>query len=194
MGPHPDNGRPGTPGSFVLAPLARGMGHTLGQALRCALNGSARRVDVSVTGLPASGAPGGERLLLVVHTAGEASPSAVLAAAVERLQQALHEVAALAAPTPHRMVSPLPEFQTEPRWTTGFSVIPIQVLDLGVRATNGLIACDIRNIGDLLACTETDLLRMPNLGRRCLQAIKAALAAFGLVLAAPTPGASGWRR
>ncbi|WP_109282390.1 DNA-directed RNA polymerase subunit alpha C-terminal domain-containing protein [Streptomyces orinoci] len=59
---------------------------------------------------------------------------------------------------------------------------PIEDLELTVRSANCLKAEDIFSIGDLVSRTEDELLRSPNLGRKSLDEIKAALAARGLSL------------
>lgn len=58
----------------------------------------------------------------------------------------------------------------------------VDELDLPVRAANCLRAENILLISDLVARQEKDLLRTPNLGRKSLNEIKAALATIGLSL------------
>jgi DNA-directed RNA polymerase alpha subunit len=58
----------------------------------------------------------------------------------------------------------------------------IQDLELSARSNSCLEAESIRTISQLLRCTENDLLRVPNLGRRSLNEIKDQLAARGLRL------------
>lgn len=59
---------------------------------------------------------------------------------------------------------------------------PIARLDLNIRASNCLRAENIHTIGALLLLSEYDLLKIPNLGRKSLKEIKAALAGEGLRL------------
>jgi DNA-directed RNA polymerase subunit alpha len=59
---------------------------------------------------------------------------------------------------------------------------PIEDLELTVRATNCLRGEQIQYIGDLVQKNETDLLKTPNLGKKSLNEIKAALLAHGLAL------------
>ena len=59
---------------------------------------------------------------------------------------------------------------------------PINDLRLNIRSTNCLAANSIRYIGELVQCTELELLSTPNLGKRSLQEIEDALSAHGLSL------------
>lgn len=61
-------------------------------------------------------------------------------------------------------------------------VRPVDDLELTVRAANCLKAENIYYIGDLVQCTETDLLKTPNLGKKSLLEIKSILATHGLSL------------
>ena len=59
---------------------------------------------------------------------------------------------------------------------------PVEDLELTVRAANCLKAESINYIGDLVQCTENDLLKTPNLGKKSLLEIKSVLAQKGLNL------------
>ena len=58
----------------------------------------------------------------------------------------------------------------------------IRELDMTVRTTNCLLAENIYTVGELCNCTESDLLKTPNFGKRCLQEVKDTLAELGLKL------------
>jgi DNA-directed RNA polymerase subunit alpha len=58
----------------------------------------------------------------------------------------------------------------------------IEELELTVRSANCLRAQNMRYLGDLVQYTEQDLLKIPNLGRKSLNEIKAVLAERGLTL------------
>ena len=58
----------------------------------------------------------------------------------------------------------------------------VESLELTARSDKCLAANEIFTINQLLKCTENDLLKMPNLGRRSLNEIKDKLAERGLKL------------
>ena len=64
---------------------------------------------------------------------------------------------------------------------------PIARLELNIRAENCLRSIGIRTIGDLLPFCERYLLETPNLGKKSLNEIKAALAGQGLRLGLEYP-------
>jgi DNA-directed RNA polymerase subunit alpha len=59
---------------------------------------------------------------------------------------------------------------------------PVDDLELTVRSANCLKAEQIYYIGDLIQCTEVELLKTPNLGKKSLTEIKSTLATKGLSL------------
>lgn len=59
---------------------------------------------------------------------------------------------------------------------------PVDDLELTVRSANCLKAEQIYYIGDLIQCTEVELLKTPNLGKKSLTEIKSVLANKGLSL------------
>lgn len=65
---------------------------------------------------------------------------------------------------------------------------PVEDLELTVRAANCLKTENINYIGDLVQCTENDLLKTPNLGKKSLLEIKSVLAQQGLNLGVEIKG------
>jgi DNA-directed RNA polymerase subunit alpha len=59
---------------------------------------------------------------------------------------------------------------------------PIEELDLTVRSRNGLERENIKNLGELMNMSESDLIRIPNFGKRSLQEIKDKLKEWNLEL------------
>jgi DNA-directed RNA polymerase subunit alpha len=59
---------------------------------------------------------------------------------------------------------------------------PVEGLSLSVRTFHGLRNADIKYVGELVQCTEQELLEIKNFGRKSLNEIKAILADLGLSL------------
>lgn len=55
----------------------------------------------------------------------------------------------------------------------------IDYLELSVMATNHLKAAGINTLGEILACTESSLKKIPSLGGRSIRQIKEAIAPYG---------------
>src|SRR5437879_3075258 len=65
--------------------------------------------------------------------------------------------------------------------------VPIEDLDLSVRALNCLTANEITKVGQLVALREEDLLSLRNFGRKSLDEIEETLVQRGLRLGSPAP-------
>ena len=59
---------------------------------------------------------------------------------------------------------------------------PVEKLSLSMRMFHGLQNADIKYVGELVQCTEQELLEINNFGRKSLHEIKAILADPGLSL------------
>ena len=59
---------------------------------------------------------------------------------------------------------------------------PVEGLSLSLRTFHGLRSADIKHVGELVQCTEHELLEIKNFGRKSLNEIKAILADLGLSL------------
>jgi hypothetical protein len=59
---------------------------------------------------------------------------------------------------------------------------PVDELELTVRTYNCLKAEEIYTVADLVTRTEHELIRVPNLGKKCLEEIKEVLATYNLRL------------
>jgi DNA-directed RNA polymerase subunit alpha len=59
---------------------------------------------------------------------------------------------------------------------------PVEGLSLSVRTFHGLRSADIKYVGELVQCSEQELLEIKNFGRKSLNEIKAILADLGLSL------------
>jgi DNA-directed RNA polymerase subunit alpha len=69
--------------------------------------------------------------------------------------------------------------------------LPVNTLDLSVRALNCLEAADIKTIGDLVCRTEVDLLKVRNFGKTTLVEIKTKLRDYGMSLGLNVSAAEG---
>jgi hypothetical protein len=64
------------------------------------------------------------------------------------------------------------------------STIPLSRLELSVRTTNCLYNAGLHTIGDIMAKSDSELIAIPNFGRRCLREVKEILGVFDLALRA----------
>jgi DNA-directed RNA polymerase subunit alpha len=63
-----------------------------------------------------------------------------------------------------------------------FLLKTVEELDLTVRSANCLKSEHIRYIGELVQCTESELMKTPNFGRKSLNEIKEKLSSYGYSL------------
>jgi len=59
---------------------------------------------------------------------------------------------------------------------------PVEGLPISVRTSYGLRNADIKYVGELVQCTEEELLEIKNFGRKSLNEIRAILTDLGLSL------------
>ena len=59
---------------------------------------------------------------------------------------------------------------------------PVEGLPISVRTSYGLRNADIKYVGELVQCTEEELLETKNFGRKSLNEVKGILADLGLSL------------
>lgn len=71
-----------------------------------------------------------------------------------------------------------PEAQPQPSW----DFVPVQALNLGVRACNCLAAAEIRSVGAVLLMSQSELMALPNFGSTTLNDLERGLGELGLVL------------
>ena len=134
-----------------------------------------RSVGFVVESVRAGHRDGLEKVVLELETNGSIAPQEAIGQCARLLEEQLD---GLHRPNPSapRCVTRSPiEFPAE-------LMRAVDDLELSVRAGNCLKAEKLDLIGDLIQCTEIELLRTPNLGRKGLDEIKFALALRGLVL------------
>lgn len=116
-----------------------------------------------------------DKLILHIETNGTIDPEEAIRACATILQHQLATFVELKAEELYR-----PEVQE-----TKMNPLlkrPIDDLELTVRSTNCLKGEDIFYIGELVQCTEGELLQTPNLGKKSLNEIKTILVGRGLSL------------
>ena len=138
-----------------------------------------RRVSFAVESVRAGECDGLDRLVMEIETNGSISPEEAIR------QSACLLVGQLALLDP----VDLPGLRRGPDTPSSERVaFPAELmrsvddLELTVRSANCLRTENLYLIGDLIRCTEIELLKTPNLGRKSLNEIKDALALRGLAL------------
>ena len=63
--------------------------------------------------------------------------------------------------------------------------LPVSDLELRIRSVNALRADNVKYVGDLVRMSETELLKIPGIGRTGLSEIKEVLVSRGLTLNNP---------
>lgn len=116
-----------------------------------------------------------DKLVLNVQTNGAITPEEIIKQSATTLQQQLSAFVSIDQSL--KLQEEVHEKQSNPILS-----MKVETLDLAVRAANCLKAENVYFIGDLVSKTELDLLRTPNLGRKSLAEIKAALEQQGLFL------------
>ncbi len=128
-----------------------------------------------------------DRLIIDLETNGTIDPEEAIRRAATVLQTQLESFVEL-----HAELDEVEKEDEEPD-IDPILLRPVDDLELTVRSANCLKAENIFYIGDLVQCTETALLRTPNLGKKSLNEIKDVLISKGLSLGVklenwPPPG------
>lgn len=116
-----------------------------------------------------------DKLIIELETDGTIDPEETVRKAATILQQQLTVFVDLQG---DEQEEPAPtEAEIDP-----ILLRPVDDLELTVRSANCLKAENIYYIGDLIQCTEVELLKTPNLGKKSLTEIKDVLGSHGLAL------------
>lgn len=121
-----------------------------------------------------------DKLVLEIETNGTINAEEAIKYAATILQHQLHAFAEITT-------QPLREEVKEEDTVNPILYQSVDVLELPVRAGNCLKAENIHYIGDLVCKHESDLLKVPNLGRKSLNEIKMILADKELTLGMTIP-------
>lgn len=116
-----------------------------------------------------------DKLILTIQTDGSLMPSEALSLAAQKLQMQMTNIVDEEALAERLYVEEEP--QIDP-----FLLKTVEELDLTVRSANCLKSEHIRYIGELVQCTESELMKTPNFGRKSLNEIKEKLSSYGYSL------------
>ncbi|MCF6764652.1 DNA-directed RNA polymerase subunit alpha [Thiotrichales bacterium 19S3-7] len=116
-----------------------------------------------------------EMLSLLITTNGTINPNEAVELAMTYLYEQVSVFVDLKAPIGLAKQSDSPEVDP-------VLLRPVDDLELTVRSANCLKAENVRFLGDLVQYTESDLLKIPNLGRKSLTEIRSILSERGLSL------------
>ncbi|WP_116963820.1 DNA-directed RNA polymerase subunit alpha [Fastidiosibacter lacustris] len=116
-----------------------------------------------------------EKLEIFMRTKGTIKPEVAIETAMTYFYEQIAVFVDLKAPLGRKMTQDTPEIDP-------LLLRPVEDLELTVRSANCLKAQNIRYLGDLVQFPESDLMRIPNLGRKSLNEIKSVLAERGLSL------------
>jgi DNA-directed RNA polymerase subunit alpha len=116
-----------------------------------------------------------DKLIIELETDGSMDPEQAVRSAATILQDQLSTFVDLRSREETTTQSDEPEIDP-------ILLRPVDDLELTVRSANCLKAEQIYYIGDLIQCTEVELLKTPNLGKKSLTEIKSVLATKGLSL------------
>jgi DNA-directed RNA polymerase subunit alpha len=116
-----------------------------------------------------------DKLIIELETDGSIDPEQAVRTAATILQDQLSTFVDLQSRKEDAAKSDEPEVDP-------ILLRPVDDLELTVRSANCLKAEQIYYIGDLIQCTEVELLKTPNLGKKSLTEIKSVLATKGLSL------------
>lgn len=116
-----------------------------------------------------------DKLVLDLETNGTLDPEEAIRRAATILQQQLAAFVNLESEAENEAIEEEEEFDP-------MLLRPVDDLELTVRSANCLKAENIYYIGDLVQCTEVELLKTPNLGKKSLTEIKDVLQSRGLHL------------
>jgi DNA-directed RNA polymerase subunit alpha len=166
---------------YVPAGEREGHGAAIGTIPVDAVFGPVRKVGFRVEPTRVGHLTDFDRLILEVTTNGTISPADAISEAAKILDRYLILFFDFAEQEQERAVE---ELDAARQRTLEMSV---ESLDFSVRTSNCLRKEQIRTVGELVARSEDDLMRVRNFGRKSLDEVKEKLATLGMALA-PSSG------
>lgn len=176
---HVDSGK-----GYVAAEHGKKQDHGVGSILIDAVFSPVKKVSYKVENARVGQITDFDKLILEIDTNGTITPQDALGVAAKILQDQLQvfinfDVAKIDAPAP-KEISPEQEFNKNLLKT-------IDELELSVRSYNCLKNENIIYVGDLVAKTESEMLKTANFGRKSLNELKDNLKAMGLTFGMKIP-------
>jgi DNA-directed RNA polymerase subunit alpha len=135
-----------------------------------------RRVNFSIENTRVGQMTNFDKLMLEIETDGTTTPQAALAQAAEILVREFSRFTEIGRP-----LGPGAE-ETNAPMAANLLETPIEDLDLPMRAYNSLKRNNITKVGQVLALSDEEFLRMRNFGRKSLDELKERLALRGFIV------------
>ncbi|MDP9272042.1 MAG: DNA-directed RNA polymerase subunit alpha [Chloroflexota bacterium] len=135
-----------------------------------------RRVNFSIENTRVGQMTNFDKLMLEIETDGTTTPQAALAQAAEILVREFSRFTEIGRP-----LGPGAE-ETSAPMAANLLETPIEDLDLPMRAYNSLKRNNITKVGQVLALSDEEFLRMRNFGRKSLDELKERLALRGFIV------------
>ena len=160
--------------------MNRGPEHTIGVIPIDSIFSPVRRVSYDVEAARVGQRTDDDKLNLDVTTDGSVDPREAIGQAAEIL---IRQLAIFTDIDSIEGFGEVPaEATAEPSLAHGMENFPIEELELGVRSYNCLKRVGIETIGDLTSKSESELVAIPNFGRKSIEEVRASLGAHGLTL------------
>jgi DNA-directed RNA polymerase subunit alpha len=164
---------------YVPAELNRGPDTAIGVIPIDSIFSPVRRVAYEVEAARVGQRTDYDKLVLDVTTDGSIDPREAIRKAAEIL---IRQLAIFTDLDRIEGLAEVAEAAAEAPVTHGMENFPIEELELGVRSYNCLKRVGIETIGDLTSKSESELVAIPNFGRKSIEEVRAALAQHGLTL------------
>lgn len=167
---------------YVAAERHGVIGAPIGTIAVDGLHSPIRRVNYTVSRSRTGSSFIHERLTLFVWTNGAVTPQDAVGVAARILHEQLVPFERINDPLPE----PVHVVAEPPPWNDHL-LLPLDELTLSVRATNCMESANIRLIGDLVQRTDSEILKIRNMGRKTLREIQQSLREIGLSLGMRIP-------